>query len=335
VLVDANDALHSAPREVQDRYVSLLKQWYPRVDYFFCGYGIASHFPHCYRIQGVDRPATARRRQQFFNEQWARLVDDLQPRFAFPSAADVALLDRDIFFVNEAVHAGSRPIETLRKMFPGCKSEAFDAAPGFRMADGQVTDAVVRTKFSSEVLADELRVEAEQVNSVVPVDSHQVDDVIGLLAESIEMSRKYLVSFPGDYVMGIRLMDADAEIRISKRQQSISVEKCTAREGAFSGMDLLMTTRLEYLRDSLTSEFGHEILFVGSGCVFDYLSKDRIDEQLQRELMVIVTKQDTRLDARRKDNNLVRLAKSAVRAAVPSLRPFDPYDIRNWIVWSE
>src|SRR5690606_38550044 len=70
VCLNLNDALHSAPREVQARFVELLRRYYPRIDYLFCGYGVASHFPNCYRIPGKDREATAVARQQHFNAEW-------------------------------------------------------------------------------------------------------------------------------------------------------------------------------------------------------------------------------------------------------------------------
>src|SRR5262245_57509844 len=39
--VNANDALHACPTAVQDRFIELLRRQYPRVDYLFCGYGVA------------------------------------------------------------------------------------------------------------------------------------------------------------------------------------------------------------------------------------------------------------------------------------------------------
>ena len=89
VCLNLNDALHSAPARVQQAFVSRLKALYPKIDYVFCGYGVASHFPNCYVIPGKDRVATAAMRQQYFNRQWAQLIAELQPSYGFPFAADV------------------------------------------------------------------------------------------------------------------------------------------------------------------------------------------------------------------------------------------------------
>jgi hypothetical protein len=84
VCVNANDSLHSAPHSLQDQVTAQIKALYPRIDYLFCAYGIASHFPNCYIIPGKDYVRTAENRQRYFNRQWARVASLLEPRFAFP-----------------------------------------------------------------------------------------------------------------------------------------------------------------------------------------------------------------------------------------------------------
>jgi hypothetical protein len=113
VCLNLNDALHSAPRETQDKFVELLRQLYPRIDYVFCGYGTASHFPNCYVIPGKDQEKTAIKRQVHFNRQWARLIHQLKPRYAFPFAADVVFYEKDLFWLNAAIHNGERATETF------------------------------------------------------------------------------------------------------------------------------------------------------------------------------------------------------------------------------
>src|SRR5262249_7131848 len=84
--VNANDALHTAPAVIQDRIITHLLKRYGSVDYFYLGYGIASHFPNCYSIPGKDNVASAIKRQSYLNGVWASLVARLGPRYAFPFA---------------------------------------------------------------------------------------------------------------------------------------------------------------------------------------------------------------------------------------------------------
>src|SRR5262249_52784670 len=79
VCLNLNDALHSAPAAVQADHIARMKRLNPKLDYVFCGYGVASHFPNCYSMPGKNREATTIRRQQHFNRQWAKIVAELQP----------------------------------------------------------------------------------------------------------------------------------------------------------------------------------------------------------------------------------------------------------------
>ena len=70
--LNLNDALHAAGPLTQKTFINALKRFYGKVDYVFCGYGSASHFPNCYLIPGKDRVSTAIMRQRYFNQAWAR-----------------------------------------------------------------------------------------------------------------------------------------------------------------------------------------------------------------------------------------------------------------------
>src|SRR5215469_15420921 len=49
IFLNLNDSLHSAPPEVQASVIKYLRDRYGRIDYVFCGYGTASHFPNCFK----------------------------------------------------------------------------------------------------------------------------------------------------------------------------------------------------------------------------------------------------------------------------------------------
>jgi L-ascorbate metabolism protein UlaG (beta-lactamase superfamily) len=107
VCANLNDSSHSAPADVQAQFVARLRAPYPAIDYVFCGYGVGSNFPSCYRIPGKDAAATAVARQLHFNAQWAGLIGRLEPRFGLPFAADVVFLEHDLFWINEPTHTPS------------------------------------------------------------------------------------------------------------------------------------------------------------------------------------------------------------------------------------
>src|SRR5206468_3408898 len=68
------------------------------------------------------------------------------------------------------------------------------------------------------------------------------------------------------------------------RVHAIIVPVADVDTGAY---DLLFTTRAHYLRSSLTTEHGHEILWVGSGGIFQYRRASDVRRALHRELIAL------------------------------------------------
>jgi hypothetical protein len=200
VCINLNDALHSAPRDVQLAFIRRLKAWYPKIDYVFCGYGVASHFPNCYVIPGKDRESTAAERQRYFNRQWAWIINELAPRFGFPFAADVALLEADLFWSNEPVQNSERPTEVLRKLHPTAVTTTFDIAPGFCVEGGSVKRRVVRQPLSAERLALEFSDQMERANRYGRVDESSIDEVTELLNRNVEQCKAFIRSYPNNYL---------------------------------------------------------------------------------------------------------------------------------------
>ena len=58
------------------------------------------------------------------------------------------------------------------------------------------------------------------------------------------------------------------------------------------GYDVVYTTRLPYLKWSYTEPYGDEILFVGSGGLFEYNEQSKAKENLHRELVHVLKRRD-------------------------------------------
>lgn len=170
ICVNANDALHAAPIEVQDKFIDLLKAKFGVIDYLFCGYGVASHFPNCFVIPGKDDYKTAVNRQHYFNTIWTRIVEGLEPVYAFPFAADVAFLENQLFYTNEPTHNTERPTSYYQQNAKSAASKVFDIALGFVIEDKQISNPVQRQPFDAQKVQIELVGEIERANRyVVPV----------------------------------------------------------------------------------------------------------------------------------------------------------------------
>jgi hypothetical protein len=331
--VNANDALHACPTPVQDRFIEQLRRQHPRLDYLFCGYGVASHFPNCYVIPGKDREASAVRRQQHFNRSWARIVRGLEPRFGLPFAADVVFLDEDLFWANEPVHNAERPTSVFKQLHPASATTVIDVAPGFVVQDGTVVVDQQRRPITAAEVSQRLGDSHRRVNRHPEVSSDTFEQIVTLLRSNVERCRPFLATFPGDYRALIRLRGADAAIAVSKR--GASIELSTVANARRGGYDVVYTTRAPYLRGSLTTPYGHEVLFVGSGGIFEYADTARLGEDLHRELAVMMRPaalcpppRPTGLAAR------VQAGKRRIRSMLGAPAE-DLYDIRVWTVFAE
>jgi hypothetical protein len=330
--VNLNDALHSAAETVQNRFVDRLRDLYGPVDYVFCGYGVASHFPNCYVIPGKDRERTAAARQSYFNRQWARIIHKLGPRFGFPFAADVVFLEDKLFWVNEVTHNSGRPTEVFRRLYPESSTQLFDIAPGFTIADGNVVTMKLRTDLSPEALLEDYKVLIERANRSLGVDSASVQVVADLLAQNVETCLAYLSTFEGNYRFLIEFRGASVGIEIRKIGERIVVEPVLGVTGE-RHYDVVYTTRLPYLRLSLTTEYGHELLFVGSGGIFEYRDRTLVATNMHHELMTMLKKQVVCPPPRHGGSGkFIHQAKKTLRSIL-GLREQDSYDLEAWTVF--
>ena len=290
VCVNINDALHSAPDHIQREMIGRLHGLYPRIDYVFCGYGTASHFPNCYIVPGKDRAATAARRQAHFNREWAKLIAALRPRFGFPFAADVALLEHDLLWVNEPAHNAERPTAAFHAAYPESAVTVLDIAPGFVIEDGVVRDGRIRQPVRTATLMEECKEQIARANRYGNASPEVLAEVAALLQASIDANRAYLLTDQRDYRFLIRFRNCDTGMLIQKRGSELSLTTVDTGAARLPAFDVMYTTRLHYLRNSLAQRYGNEILFVGSGGVFEYVDAALAAGNLHRELQLMLKK---------------------------------------------
>lgn len=332
VIVNLNDALHSAPKSVQDEFIATLRSIYPRIDYVFCGYGVASHFPNCYVIPGKDRVRTAQRRQHYFNGQWASLIASLNPRFAFPFAADVVFLEEDLFWVNEPTHNSERPTDLFRQLYPESPVQVRDIGPGFTLQDGSILREVLRHRISATRLRETLAEAIERANRYGAEDRVDVREVLALLEANLEGCRSFLESCRESYRFVIRFRQAAEAVQVVKEGRAIRLSLAPLGSALAAQPDLIYTTRLSYLKWSLTRPHGAEVLFVGSGGIFEYLDRAQARKNLHRELMMLL-RRHTKPVPPRPRARLVGLGKSVVKRLLQRNQP-DLYDLGAWSVFT-
>jgi L-ascorbate metabolism protein UlaG (beta-lactamase superfamily) len=334
VCINLNDALHSSSKAIQSVFVDKLKNLYPSIDYVFCGYGTASHFPNCYVIPGKNREATAVRRQHYFNRQWAKLIEQLQPRFGFPFAANVVFLEDDLFWLNEPVHNCERPTDVFHSLYPASRVTTLDIAPGFAITDGVVSKECFRLVLVQADLRADFSEQIARANRHGSVSAEALVEVAELLEKVMQVSKEYLASYVGDYRFLIRFHNSDAGMLIEKKAKNIDLRVLRIAPGSVPVYDVMYTTRLAYLKRSLTQPYGDEILFVGSGGIFEYDNRAQASQNLHREFQIFLKKRAQAPAPR--DGSGWRPVLKAKQAIKKLLRP-DPdlYDLAAWTVFDK
>jgi len=323
VMANLNDALHALPGYARRRFIRLLSQWHPRLDYVFCGYAMASHFPNCYRLPGKDHVASLERRQRFFSEAWADIIHCLSPRFGFPFAASVVLLEEELFWSNAAVHNMESPAQIFRRRYPRDATTVMDIEAGFSIADGEIVVDVCKPVLDPARLREAYCAEIERANRLPEPSMEAVEAVAEQLRERIQRERDYFAGFSGDYRLGLRFRNSAAGIRVIKQGDSIGVTTMEALPAAGS-FDLLFTSRLGYLRRALTTPYGADILFVGSGGVFEYPDAGHVARALHEELILM-------LSGQRPGGRWKRRLKRVLKTLL-NRDEFDLYNLLRWVV---
>lgn len=334
VCVNLNDALHATPARIQDHFIAWLKKQHAVVDYLFCGYGTASHFPNCYLIPGKDYQATAARRQHHFNMQWARIVQELNPIFAFPFAADVALLEKELFWCNEPVHNSERPVQLLTQNGSPHRTQAFDMAPGFTIENGSIARRVERIRVSNRDLTALCGRQIERSNFYAEIAPAEVKEALPLLEKNIRICNDYLSTYPGNYKVLLQFRNSEYGISVEKSSRAIAANCVPVSSDDRQRYDLVFTTRLPYFKRSLDSTYGHEVMFVGSGCLFELPNRAMIARKLHEEAQCLVRSHDSCPRPRYGGSNAFTYKSKKIIKRMLGIEEADLYDLEQWTCFS-
>lgn len=335
VCINLNDALHAAPSEIQKHFFAILKSFYPKIDYLFCGYGVASHFPNCYHIPHKDSIATAINRQAYFNRCWVDIVDKLSPRFAFPFAADVAFLEYDLQWAVEPTHNAERPTDIFKQLYPNSITKVFDIAPGFEIRNTEITSPIFRKPTTLTQLRVDHADNIQRANEYGACSEAMFNEVLQLIRDNAAKCDSYIQEFSNNYRFLLRFRNYNQSIVISKKGKHIDIGSVITSADDIKDYDVVYITRLQYIRWSLSSKYGHEILFVGSGGIFEYFSKQKAEKNIHRELMIFLVPHLTPPQSRFGDQpEWLYHIKQSIRNLTKNNKP-DLYDLGTWTIWED
>ncbi len=273
VLINANDALHSYPREVIDFFVSEIKQKWRDIDVLFCGFGGAGYLPNTMHLDGKNDRDVGMVREQLFAHNFCHVVAGLQPKVAVPFAADFALLGENQTWINDVRFPRSKMRRYFYQYFAGdgYAPEIFDMYSGdvlegeelrpsspYRQAipENGNLEQLLQEQYAKEVESDicsEVATEVEAEN----------------LAEAIRQNAKKR--------MGLIEPDTLNHVVFSLEIKDVNQRKFYNLSFSNGGpivsrsdsptKDSLLTMRLtsKILRYSLESDWGGDVINIGYG----------------------------------------------------------------------
>jgi hypothetical protein len=262
VVLNANDALHAARRDVLDEYCRVLRRRLPRLDYLFCGFGGASYFPNCIHAPGKDDRAVARAREQFFLENFARITAQLRPRFAFPFAAHFVLPDERTWWISESRLRMPPPAEVVRTLAPALAAQVYDLQPGDWVADGVVHASVPPTPSEPSAARETVLARyGPRPATRRPTDADVAALVDAVRARVTERITPQAPSAPLEALL--RLWDApDRAISIVIADGQAKV--CEVRDPPPApAAEVDFATRSDLIRATMSSPFGRDLITIG------------------------------------------------------------------------
>src|SRR5215471_3366804 len=162
-----------------------------------------------------------------------------------------------------------------------------DIAPVFTVDDGHVLRNEVRRRLNADELRRAYGDAIRRVNRAGEVGAPTVRELVGLVAANAAKGADYFAGYPDDYRCLIRIKGASTGIEVAKRGAHVMA---TETDGALSDArpyDVVYRTRALYLRQSLVTPYGHEVLFVGSRGIFASFRVGSVGPGVHREMMTM------------------------------------------------
>lgn len=210
------------------------------------------------------------------------------------------------------------------------KSRSSTSRRGFAVANGAIVDDA---RFQP-VATDDIRREYAEAIEQNASRAERTSDGAELLKERLEhniaVSKAYLEEFPGNYRFLLTVRDRTWALEIVKDGRDISVAVVDGMAPDPARYDIEFKSYFSYLRRSFTTDFGNETLFVGSGILIEYMNRQRVAENLHRELTVLLAKLDKSPRSRFGDQpKWIYCVKNLVKRLIGRVEP-DLYDLNTW-----
>jgi len=223
---------------------------------------------------------------------------------------------------------------SLKKTNPGSETQAVDLAPGFCIDGGKIINEILFEPISNEALRVERPRAIKAANQSSCPDRGQMEEFARLVQRNVDICIDFLRERRRDYRFLLTLKGAEAAIETEKTGDGFGVIVVDAPFDE-DRYDTVFTTLFSYLRRAPTTQYGHEGIFVGSGGIFTSRDRATADQNLYRELWVLLQNVKEAPHSRYGDQpKWLFDLKTGIKALLGrKLRTL--YDLGSWIVYKD
>ncbi len=295
VLLDVNDALHSAPVAVMQAIISKIKKRWPKIDYVLSSYGGAAYFPNCIKFAGKDDMEIGKTRELFFLNNFCNFVKLLNPVYAIPFASDFVLLDEEQQWMNMVKfprnqvkeyyknHTGNSTSVQVLEMYPG------DYIENDKLVERSSYHQKVKPEGIAYLIKDEYVAKIEQKKHIVKLTDTQAADVLEKLREHV-IKKRYVIPQEKQKKIkyAIQLSDySDSKyfnIDLKGAEPKVYMTDVFEKDNI-----LLIKLRSATLLYSMQEEWGGDAIIIGYGCMIEVYDLNTIKEDLDNLSVRLIT----------------------------------------------
>jgi hypothetical protein len=301
VFVNINDALHSAPPSIVDRFIRELKRRWPRVDTVFSGFGGASYFPNTIHCPGKNDIEIGEAREQLFARNFCRIVHELNPTTGVPFAADFALLRSEQRWINEVRFSRSQ----LPKYFEELYGSQLDLPRIQVMYSGDVLagkELIAESPYRSllsdgsinELVEEQYRKEIAEIGSEGDIDETEARIVQQEMLGNLKLRAKLFDVATLDRIrFTVKVSDIceGSYFNVEMLNGEPSVQRSSARD---HNSILELETSSGILRHSFASDWGGDAMTIGYGCDIRVFDQETIKSNLDTVCVRLLTRHPSR-----------------------------------------
>ncbi len=287
VLVNINDALPSASTQLIEYFISKIKQRWPRIDYVFSSYGGASYFPNTVHCQSKNDKEIAEVREQFFVNNFCKIIDGLQPALAVPFASDFVLLDDHQRWINESKFPRNKIKEYYNSYSqnPG-QSEIIEAYPD----DFFDTDGFHKTSPYHKIFEEKgflgyidtaYEKEIAQKRKPIFISESAAGELIEKVKKHI-LNKAYIIpeNVRKNICFTIKITDANKNNYLKTNfRNKITEFEISSEPGKHD--DLLIEIKSQTLHYTLDNEWGGDAIIIGYGVEVHCYNEDVISKEYE------------------------------------------------------